>query len=143
MGDGKDMTAEVAKTGNLNDWPKPKTLTFADTASTLAVIANDAEKGCANGGFAIKCTSTNPNSKWNMNSDKQRSKFLVSSASGGYKTPPKDSSGKQWYQKGYKPAGFGVPLPGKTTYADGVIKVNDICGKKDQESYWHFLFRAA
>ena len=138
--DGVDMTSNVQ--GPLKLWTQEKTLSFSDSASVLAVKANDAESGCANGGFAIKCASTNAKSKWNMDSGSDRTKFLVSSALGGYKTPSKDSSGRDWYKKGYsyRTSEFGVPLVGQTTYADSVIKVNDMCGKRSEDSHWHFLF---
>merc|ERR1711981_1368979 len=56
--DGADVTSSVI--GDLNNWPELKTLTFADTASKLAIKANDAEQGCANGGFIIKCHRRTP-----------------------------------------------------------------------------------
>jgi len=137
--DGVDVTSSVQ--GNLRSWPTKKTLIFDDTASSLALKGNDAEAGCVNGGFAIVCTSTNADSAWNMNSEDDRTSWLVSSASGGYATPSTDASGLEWYENGYSydPSEFGVPRAGDTGYADGVVGYDDMCGTVSKESYWHFL----
>ena len=82
-----------------------------------------------------------------MDSTAARSKFSVSSAAGGYKTPSTDSSGRAWYQKGYtsRASEFGVPLVSPHSNANTVIGVKDakdMCGAKSEENYWHFLFVA-
>ena len=115
--DGVDKTASVAATGDMNNWGSRKTLTFDDTASVLAVRAMDNESGCNNGGFAIKCSSTNVNSEWNMNSETHRANWVVASKSSSSVPPTPDNRGHQWYQVGYKcdPLEFLGPRAGTTT----------------------------
>ena len=120
--DGTDVTGSVY--GNLRSWPVKKTITFNAAATDLSVYANDAEKGCQNGGFALKCTSADP--RWNINTN-SKAGWKVWSHTSTNGVPPV-VGGKPWYQKGYDMAGaraasrvgsgFMTPRFGSTTYAD-------------------------
>ena len=110
--DGVDKTSSVQ--GNLRSWPAKKTLSFDASAALLAVYANDAERGCANGGFALKCSSVV--SKWNVDTNSQTNWKVFSNKNGG--SPP-DVSNAKWYEKAYTPgSSFVLPRFGQTTYAD-------------------------
>ena len=59
--DGVDKTSTVS--GSLDKWFTKKTIEFTSEARTVAVFGGDYERGCKNGGFAMKCTSSHPD--WN------------------------------------------------------------------------------
>ena len=113
--DGVDKTSSVQ--GNLRYWPAKKTISFdAATVRSIGIYANDAERGCANGGFALKCESSDP--AWNINTN-DRSAWKVWSTSNSGSTPPKRFN-RQWYDPKYEPSGdFKTPAYGSTT--DAVI----------------------
>lgn len=140
--DGIDVADSV--TGNYLSWGEEKSVTFDDSALVLAIKGQDgnAVPGCDGGGFAIKCTSTNADSSWNMDSEADRTSWLVSDSSGDYVTPSADAQGKQWYEIGYRvnEDEFGEPLAGPTGFADSIIGNDDMCGSVSNEGYWHFLY---
>jgi len=62
---GIDITATIGNFDNLGNWPHNKVATFScDEYTTMAVMASDAEAGCVNGGFGMKCKSSNTKSPW-------------------------------------------------------------------------------
>ena len=132
--DGVDITAKVS--GNLHDWPSKKTYTFPSSARSFAARVNDAEAGCHNGGFAIKCSTqgTGGGAQWNMDSN-QRQKWLVASSDSFGSTPP-DAHGHHWYETDYPTTNgrWGTPRAGDTQYADSVIGVDDMCGPEHEAS---------
>ena len=132
--DGVDITAKVS--GNLHDWPSKKTYTFPSSARSFAARVNDAEAGCHNGGFAIKCSTqgTGGGAQWNMDSN-QRQKWLVASSDSFGSTPP-DAHGHHWYETDYPTTNgrWGMPRAGDTQYADSVIGVDDMCGPEHEAS---------
>jgi len=140
--DGVDITAKVS--GALHDWPSKKTYTFPSSARSFSARVNDAEAGCNNGGFAIKCTTsgTGGGAQWNMDSN-QRDKWRVAS-SPSWDTPSADSSGHKWYENAYHEGSrWGKPRNGLTSYADSVIGVGDMCGPEHEPSNhnkWFFRF---
>ena len=140
--DGVDKTASVAATGDMNNWGSRKTLTFDDTASVLAIRAKDNSCGCACGGLAIECSSTDVNSEWNMNSETHRANWVVASKPSFSVPPAPDNRGHQWYQVGYKcdPLEFLEPRGGTTTYADSTIGNDDMCEAAGGGRYWYFLY---
>ena len=56
--DGVDKTSTVS--GSLGTWWNKKTIKFTSEARTIAVFGRDWESGCRTGGFAMKCTSSDP-----------------------------------------------------------------------------------
>ena len=59
--DGVDKTSEVS--GSLSSWSNKKTIKFTSEATTIGIFGRDYECGCNCGGFALKCTSSDPD--WN------------------------------------------------------------------------------
>ena len=59
--DGVDKTSTVS--GSLDGWWNKKRIEFTSKARTIAVFGRDYELGCRTGGFAMKCTSSDPD--WN------------------------------------------------------------------------------
>lgn len=158
--DGVDVTSTVCAAGTCDDWRTAKTLTFPDTAKTLAVEAYDREAGCTGGGFAIKCTSSKADSDWNMDSSENDiGKWKVYSQGAqatypntGYNIPQGYPSTHycgsdmvvNWYEPGFDlTQDFGTPQPGDTTYADSIILVDDMCESYGNPGrYWMFVFVA-
>lgn len=142
--DGVDVTSQVS--GALDNWPTVKTLTFSSLSRSLAIRCEDNERGCHNGGLAIKCSASGasgPGSSWNMDSS-DRSKFSVASSK-SWDTPSADSEGRPWYSKYYtENSRWGTPRSGNTEYADGAIGVADMCGPttdSDENNKWWFRFQ--
>jgi len=63
----------------LTGWTKQKTVEFDSSATTLAVHASDAERGCRNGGFIMQCETDDSSSPWNMDTQNSRAFFEVAS----------------------------------------------------------------
>jgi len=125
--DGVEKTSEVS--GDLNNWGQAKSITFDSSAGTIAVFGRDAEHGCANGGFAMKCTSSDPS--WNgVETD---TSWKVIGNNGGTNVGTSCPSG--WESPTFDDSSWKNAMLGDTTYADGVIGVPDICG---EENSWCF-----
>jgi len=77
--DGVDKIKAGEVKGALTGWTKQKTVEFDSSATTLAVHASDAERGCRNGGFIMQCTTDDSSSPWNMDTQNSRAFFEVAS----------------------------------------------------------------
>jgi len=130
--DGVDMTSSVS--GNLGSWGEIHTIQFECSASTvMAVQGSDAEKGCDNGGFAAKCTSTNPSSPWhNLVADTTWKVFGADCE--GSCGPSHDNKNvikgapTGWYLPAFDDAAWAYAIQGNTNYAQSQVGTAwDIC----------------
>ena len=138
--DGVDITSSVA--GDLTSWPSVKTATFSGDTRVLGVWASDADSGCGAGGMAIACSNSGGGSFDQMNSG-SKDGWLVHAASTN-DAPPVDEYGNAWHYPTYAfPPGshFVTPNFGSTTYADGVIGNEDLCGGDGYTNNPFFFFR--
>ena len=124
--DGVDRTNDVS--GDLNNWEAIKTITFDDTATTIAVFGGDGEGGCSNGGFAMKCTSSHPD--WNGLETDTSWKVLGNNGNQDVAT----SCPAGWADPSFDDSSWANALPG-SDHAESVVGVTDICG---DETSWCF-----
>jgi len=78
--DGVEIFAEgPVENDKLNNWNQASQFSFPKTAQLLAIKSQDYERGCTSGGLYLQCETSDPKSKWNMNSEEVQ-KFLVQSS---------------------------------------------------------------
>jgi len=123
--DGVDRTSEVS--GDLNNWEAIKTITFDSTATTIAVFGGDGEGGCANGGLAMKCTSSHPD--WNGLETDTSWKVLGNNGNQDVST----SCPTGWAAPSFDDSSWENAMLGAENLADRVVGVPAICG--DQNSW--------
>lgn len=138
--DGEDMSKKVF--GNKNDWTKEKYIRFDSSAKSIAVHASDAERGCRNGGFMMACTTPVKNSKWNVNTEHDRKKFVVASKGmnhvGFQKLNDAKAPEADWYKNDFYAVSKAWDVPRATTHHwmrnRGIDINHGICAGNNQAS---------
>ena len=104
-----------------------KTIIFDSDAKSISVFGGDAEGGCANGGFAMQCVSSD--ATWNgLQTD---TSWKVLGNDGGKDVGTSCPAG--WANSIFDDSSWQDAMLGATNYADDVVGVSDICG--DQNSW--------
>ena len=114
--DGVDKTSTVS--GSLDSWRNKKTIEFTSEARTIAVMGRDYELGCRTGGFAMKCTSSDPD--WNN--------LTTELATDNVWKVKGSSVVSDWASPDYDDSTWENAVLGGTNNADSVVGVPDICG---------------
>mmetsp|Transcript_126564 Transcript_126564/g.253025 ORF Transcript_126564/g.253025 Transcript_126564/m.253025 type:complete len:633 (+) Transcript_126564:68-1966(+) len=129
--DGKDVTAKVS--GDLSNWGIKHTISFPCGPSTLlAVQGTGSDAGCAGGGMAVKCTSTDKASPWNeLVADTTWKVFGATCKDPPCTKTPKNvvvGAPANWYAPGFDDSMWDFAVKGSTDHAQGPVGTPwDIC----------------
>jgi len=134
--DGVDMTSSVS--GDLGNWGQHHTITFACSAATVLAVqgsdGNGGGGGCNGGGFAAKCSSTNPSSPWHNLIADTAWKVFGAECEGSpcrYNHDHKNvvkGAPAGWYLPAFDDAAWAYAIQGNTNYAQSIIGTPfDIC----------------
>lgn len=131
--DGIDMTSKVK--GDHTVWDEKNTLRFPCGEDTLlAVSGGDSDKGCATGGFAMMCTSTDHHSPWHKYIADPTWKVFASTCSDGKCSADNNhilNAPAGWYLPAFDDKPWPHAVKGDTDKAQVVVGTPfDICGSK-------------
>ena len=123
--DGVDKTSTVS--GSLDKWFTKKTIEFTSEARTVAVFGGDYERGCKNGGFAMKCTSSHPD--WNkLTTDLTTDNVWKVKGSADVESDVNKVCPSNWARPEYDDSTWENAIPGSNNNPQKVVGVPGICG---------------
>ena len=123
--DGVDKTSTVS--GSLDKWFTKKTIEFTSEARTVAVFGGDYERGCKNGGFAMKCTSSHPD--WNnLTTDLTTYNVWKVKGSSDVESDVNKVCPSNWARPEYDDSTWENAIPGSNNNPQKVVGVPGICG---------------